>query len=139
MDDELSIVLEDPSGIDIDDELSIVLEDPSEMDIDFSDKLSIIPIDGAPHNKLGNLDYEEAGHTGFMPGRGSLLSLIPKSKKNSQISLLALDEEDTPSKMGINDIKDRIIRQYGENDEIPDDLQEGQYIYLLKEEEIQNG
>ena len=88
----------------MDDELNIVLEDPSEIDIDLGDKLNIVPIDGAPHNKLGNLDYEHSGHTGFAPSRlENVEEVLDEDIENAEIFT---DVEGSDKKISVNKIID---------------------------------
>lgn len=117
-----------------DGEIIVVLEDDGEVDLSFDDRINIIQTHN--HDELQNLDYESSGHTGFVPSKLSLLPQASKQTSNERLSLFVSDNG-TPSHITIKEISERIIRTA---DEIPSDLQEGQYLFLeKKEEEIENG
>ena len=84
------------------DELIVILEDEDELEVDLSDRLSIVPIDGAPHSKLSELDYEHSGHTGFMTSRLSLLNDVDPATTNDRLMIMA-NVNDEGSKY-VNDV-----------------------------------
>lgn len=120
--DDIIIRLEETNN------LSVVTDDGDDLSIDTKDTISVL--EPRYHNELRGLDYEEAGHTGFMPSKLSLLDDIDASVSNDRISLLA-SVEGTPSKITVQELQARIIRTV---DEVPDDLQEGQYLFKKIEE-----
>lgn len=103
-------------------DIVIEFENEEELNVDFTNETTI----SKEHDKLLHLDFEVAGHTGFMPSRLSLLTPIT-NQENSRISLLAIVDDETPASITMNDLRDRIIRT---SDEIPEDLQKGQYLFL---------
>ena len=105
-------------------DIVIEFENEEELNVDFTNETTI----SREHDKLLHLDYEEAGHTGFMPSRLSLLNNIDPSTTNNNINLLA-SVDDEPSKLNVDDLRKRIIRT---SNEVPTDLQVGQYLFLEK-------
>lgn len=82
----------------------------------------------ADHTKLDNLDYESSGHTGFMPSRLTLLPSIEKDILNHRLILPIYDVGSSKTNnISFDNLKDRIIKTC---ENIPDDLQKGQYIFV---------
>lgn len=104
------------------------VEDENPIHIDFNDRLNVIITH--KHNELDNLDYEDAGHTGFTPSRLNLLANVGNSVTNDRLVVMA-NVDNVASKITARQLQDRIIRTASE---IPNDLQEGQYLFLEKNE-----
>lgn len=122
-DNEIKITLEEESPI------TATIEDNDDIDVNFNNKLNIILT--RKHNELENLDYEESGHTGFMPSKLSLLPDVSSSAENSRINIMA-NINDNPQKITVSELSKRIIRTV--EGEIPSDIQVGQYVRIIKEE-----
>lgn len=93
------------------------------------------------HNQLNNLDYEHSGHTGFASQKElenyvpKKLSLLPDVDSTSNRSSILLYADDNGKSCKIS-IKDMLSKQIRTSSVIPNDLQEGEYLFLeLKEEE----
>ena len=110
-------------------EIKITLEEESPIDINLDNRLSVVTT--INHDELKHLDYEESGHTGFMPSKLSLLPDVSSSAENSRINIMA-NINDSPQKITISDLSKRIIRTI--EGEMPSDIQVGQYIRIIKEE-----
>lgn len=104
------------------------VEDENPIHIDFNDRLNVIITH--KHNELDNLDYENAGHTGFTPSRLSLLANVENSVTNDRLVVMA-NVDNVASKITARQLQDRMIRTASE---IPSDLQVGQYLFLEKQE-----
>jgi len=112
--------------------IRIKLENPKPIDLDFNDKISINYLK-PDHAALNNLEYENSGHTGFMPARLSILPETPAESKNERMCLSIYDKEtDTTSHIGFNDLVGRIIKTVSE---VPANAQKGQYLFLQVKEE----
>lgn len=116
-----------------DDNISVKLKDADNIGINFNDRLVLKYVE-PDHSKLDNLDYEHSGHTGFMPSRLSLLPNVQNSVQNSRLVLATFDTEtNETSKIGFNELKDRIIKTSPVFEQVN---QKGQYIFLeINEEE----
>lgn len=80
------------------------------------------------HSKLDNLDYENSGHTGFMPAKLSLLPKVPRAVQNGHLLLTTYNTntEETNS-IEFDDLRKRIIKTstaFSSTD------QKGQYIFI---------
>lgn len=104
------------------------VEDENPIHIDFNDRLNVIITH--KHNELDNLDYEDAGHTGFTPSRLNLLANVGNSVNNERLVVMA-NVDNVASKITARQLQDRMIRTASE---IPSDLQVGQYLFLEKQE-----
>lgn len=113
----------------MDEDIIIEVEQPEPIEIDLTDKIVLKYVE-PDHKKLDNLDYEQAGHTGFTPGRLNLLDNVSNDISNDRLHVVA-NVGDRPSKLTVTDLQKRIIRT---SDEIPNDLQVGQYLLLKKNE-----
>ncbi len=108
-------------------EIKIRLSDPEQIKLDFSDRVVLKYIE-PDHTKLDNLDYENCGHTGFMPSRPSLLPNLPQNVKNERISLSVYNNEtNEAAKIELNDFIGRVIKTVSS---VPSDTQKGQYLFL---------
>jgi len=113
-------------------EIRIKLSDPDSIKLNFNDRIVLKYVE-PNHSKLSNLDYENSGHTGFMPSRPSLLPDLPKNVENNRISLLAFNTNDNEAcKIDLNDFAGRIIKTVSS---VPSDSQKGQYLFLQINEE----
>lgn len=121
MPEPIRIRLEEPNPINVE------LEESQPIDIDLTGKIVLKYVE-PDHPKLDHLDYEESGHTGFTPGRLNLLENVNVSTSNERLFVVA-NVNDKPSKISLRDVSKRIIRT-AEN--VPDDLQVGQYLLLEK-------
>lgn len=88
----------------LDDEIIILLED-DEVNIDLGDKLNIIDITNAKHDKLQNLDYESSGHTGFARSRLNDLEEITDEEMDD--SNIFVDANGVDKKIPINKLIDK--------------------------------
>lgn len=110
-----------------------------EIDVYIDKPINILP--QYDHNKLNNLDYENSGHTGFASQKElenyvpKKLSLLPDVDSTSNRASILLYADDNGKSCKIS-IKDMLSKQIRTSSVIPDDLQEGEYVFLeLKEEE----
>lgn len=107
--------------------IRINVQDPEPLKLGFDDSLTLKYV-GADHTKLDNLDYENSGHTGFMPSK---LSILPETDKNISNNRLILsiydDETQSASKINFTDLAGRIIKASGT---IPTNTQKGQFLFL---------
>ena len=122
IDGEINVIFED------DDELQLDMNDDDEVNVDFNDRLNVIITH--KHNELENLDYEEAGHTGFTPSRLNLLANVDNDVSNERLIVMA-NVDNVASKISVRQLQERMIRTASE---IPSDLQIGQYLFLEKNE-----
>lgn len=80
------------------------------------------------HSKLDNLDYENSGHTGFMPAKLSLLPKVPRAVQNGHLLLTTYDKNtDTTHSIELDDLRKRIIKT---STVLSSDDQKGQYIFI---------
>lgn len=80
------------------------------------------------HAKLDNLDYENSGHTGFMPAKLSLLPKTQNSVQNRRLSLAVYDStSEETTNIDFDDVRKRIIKT---SDSRSQTDQKGQYIFL---------
>ena len=107
-------------------EIVITLEDADDLNVNLNDRLNVITTHN--HNELHNLDYENAGHTGFTPSRLNLLAGVENSVSNDRLVVIA-NVDNVASKITARQLQDRMIRTASS---IPNDLQEGQYLFLEK-------
>lgn len=110
-----------------------------EIDVYIDKPINILP--QYDHNKLNNLDYENSGHTGFASSKDlenyvpKKLSILPDVDSTSNRASILLYADDNGKSCKIS-IKDMLSKQIRTSSVIPDDLQEGEYVFLeLKEEE----
>lgn len=117
------------------DEIIVTLE-TNEVDVSVDDRITIT----FDHSKLNNLDYEHSGHTGFastehlnllVPKRLSVMpTLNPLS--NRQNAYLYVDDNGDSTKVSIKDMLGYLIRR---GEDIPEDMQAGEYLLLeIKED-----
>lgn len=96
------------------------------------------------HSKLNNLDYEHSGHTGFaseervnlleqlkVPKRLSTLSNVNNTDDRSKMYLY-VDNDGKDNKISLKQALSTLIRT---SDEIPTDLQVGEYVFLKLDKE----
>lgn len=110
-----------------------------EIDVYIDKPINVLP--QYDHNKLNNLDYENSGHTGFASSKDlenyvpKKLSILPDVDSTSNRASILLYADDNGKSCKIS-IKDMLSKQIRTSSVIPDDLQEGEYVFLeLKEEE----
>ena len=118
----------------MDNNIRIRVTNPNDTHLNFDDKISIKYI-RSEHNLLDNLDYENSGHTGFMPQKISLLPETSKSIPNNRLSLPVFDKnESAATNLPLDELSKRIIRVSNENDTEP--IHPGQFIFkeILKED-----
>ena len=118
----------------MDDIIKIRILNPNDTHISFDDKISIKYI-SSEHNLLDNLDYENSGHTGFMPQKLSLLPETAKSTPNNRLSLPVFDKiASSTTNLPLDELSKRIIRVSTDNDTDP--IHPGQFIFkeILKED-----
>ena len=104
-----------------DDDLIIRFEDEEDLDVSFDED---IVLEVEYHNELEGLDYEHAGHTGFMPSSPTNLNDFDSEATNEQIELFGNDSTN-PGKINLNDLHDKIVLLDGvkvNNQELPIDL-----------------
>lgn len=94
------------------------------------------------HKNLKGLDFESSGHTGFASEKQiSLLrqSCVPKDlsilpeynlSSNRKNAYIYIDNNGTPQKVSARNLLSTIIRT---SDEIPNDLQVGEYLFLERD------
>lgn len=111
----------------------------NKLNINTNTAINILPV--KDHNQLNNLDYEHSGHTGFASQKElenyvpKKLSLLPDVDSTSNRASILLYADDNGKSCKIS-IKDMLSKQIRTSSVIPDDLQEGEYVFLeLKEEE----
>lgn len=108
----------------IDNKKTLIIEDPFDININLDDRLNVVSANH--HYELLNLDYTEAGHTGFAPSRLNLMSNVASSVTNDRLVIMA-NVDDITSKITVSELMNRIIRPV-DDDQLPSDLQKGQYI-----------
>ena len=109
------------------DNLHVNLNPEDNINVDFNNRLVLKYVE-PDHSKLDNLDYENSGHTGFMPAKLSLLPRVPKAVQNGHLMLSAYNTntEETNS-IEFDDLRKRIIKTstaFSSTD------QKGQYIFI---------
>lgn len=83
------------------------------IDVDFEDEDLVVSMDDnielevKYHRELEGLDYNEAGHTGFMPSRKENLEDVDSQASNDDVELFGNDGT-KPSKISVTDLQDRI-------------------------------
>lgn len=94
------------------------------------------------HNDLENLDYEHSGHIGFasekqlnLLGQTTIqkdLSILPNydMKANRSTAYLYIDNNGVSQKVSAKTLLSTLVRT---SEEIPNDLQDGEYVFLRKE------
>ena len=93
--------------------------------------------DVTSHDKLTNLDYESSGHTGFA-SEFALTKLkeetVPKrltdfsiAKGSSKTQYVYVDNNGQDGKLSIKDINSKVLRTVNS---VPDDMEDGEYIFL---------
>lgn len=110
-----------------------------EIDVYIDKPINVLP--QYDHNKLNNLDYENSGHTGFASSKDlenyvpKKLSILPRVDDNHNRSSILIYANDNGESCYIS-MKDMLSKQIRTSSVIPNDLQEGEYLFLeLKEEE----
>lgn len=104
----------------------------------------VIALQIKDHSKLDNLDYEHSGHTGFaseervnlleqlkVPKRLSTLSNVNNTDDRSKMYLY-VDNDGKDNKISLKQALSTLIRT---SDEIPNDLQIGEYVFLKLDKE----
>lgn len=109
------------------DNLHVNLNPEDNINVDFNNRLVLKYVE-PDHSKLDNLDYENSGHTGFMPAKLSLLPRVPKAVQNGHLMLSTYNTntEETNS-IELDDLRKRIIKTstaFSSTD------QKGQYIFI---------
>lgn len=109
------------------DNLHVNLNPEDNINVDFNNRLVLKYVE-PDHSKLDNLDYENSGHTGFMPAKLSLLPRVPKAVQNGHLLLTTYNTntEETNS-IELDDLRKRIIKTstaFSSTD------QKGQYIFI---------
>ena len=109
------------------DNLHVNLNPEDNINVDFNNRLVLKYVE-PDHSKLDNLDYENSGHTGFMPAKLSLLPRVPKAVQNGHLMLSTYNTntEETNS-IEFDDLRKRIIKTstaFSSTD------QKGQYIFI---------
>lgn len=109
------------------DNLHVNLRPEDNINVDFNNRLVLKYVE-PDHSKLDNLDYENSGHTGFMPAKLSLLPRVPKAVQNGHLLLTTYNTntEETNS-IEFDDLRKRIIKTstaFSSTD------QKGQYIFI---------
>ena len=119
--------------------VSLKLKEKTQTKLNLSSNISIIP--PTYHSELLGLDYESSGHTGFaskkelsllQPKRLNEISILPKEDDRSK-AFIFVDNNGSDSKISIKDMLSTKIRTVKE---LPNDLQEEDYIFLEMKEEI---
>lgn len=110
-----------------DDSLRVNLNREDNVNVDFNNRLVLRYVE-PDHSKLDNLDYENSGHTGFMPAKLSLLPVVPKAVQNGHLMLSTYNTntEETNS-IEFDDLRKRIIKT---STVLSSDDQKGQYIFI---------
>lgn len=120
------------------DEIKIIFQEDN-VKININDKLNIIR--PTNHNELMGLDYESSGHTGFASSKQveelnnnvipRRLSIFPKvENSNRRMCMIYVDDNGKDSQISMSDMLSKIIRT---SNDIPQDLQVGEYLFLEKE------
>lgn len=109
------------------DNLHVNLNPEDNINVDFNNRLVLKYVE-PDHSKLDNLDYENSGHTGFMPAKLSLLPRVPRAVQNGHLMLSTYNTntEETNS-IEFDDLRKRIIKTstaFSSTD------QKGQYIFI---------
>ena len=109
-----------------------------EIDVYIDKPINVLP--QYDHNKLNNLDYENSGHTGFASSKDlenyvpKKLSILPDVDSTSNRASILLYADDNGKSCKIS-IKELLSKQIRTSSIVPDDLQEGEYLFLeLKED-----
>ncbi|MBR3208868.1 MAG: hypothetical protein IKF82_01225 [Bacilli bacterium] len=98
-----------------------------------SNQIGTDETNGSIKGRIKNLEnFMDGTSDNYAPKRLNLLSSASPNVPNERLSLFANDENNNPIKISIEDIGKRIIRTANE---IPSDLQVGQYLRLIKEEQ----
>lgn len=109
------------------DNLHVNLRPEDNINVDFNNRLVLKYVE-PDHSKLDNLDYENSGHTGFMPAKLSLLPRVPKAVQNGHLLLTTYDTNtDTTHSIELDDLRKRIIKT---STVLSSDDQKGQYIFI---------
>lgn len=115
-------------------EIDVSLES-NELNANIDDRISVI--EPRNHSDLNGLDYENSGHTGFASSE-QLNLLVPKrlstlpnidSRSNRKNAYLYIDNGGNDSKISISTMLGCLLRN---GDEVPDDMQAGEYLFLEK-------
>lgn len=116
------------------DNLHVNLNREDNINVDFNNRLVLKYVE-PDHSKLDNLDYENSGHTGFMPAKLSLLPKVPKAVQNGHLLLTTYDKNtDTTHSIELDDLRKRIIKT---STVLSSDDQKGQYIFIeINKEDI---
>lgn len=108
-------------------DIRIKLDDPNPIKVKFDNSIIIKTIE-PNHQKLSNLDYENSGHTGFMPTKLTLLPSLPQNSKNKNLRLSLFDTDTQESYItSLNDLRKRIIKTEGPS---YINTEEGQYVFI---------
>lgn len=128
-------------------------QNASKVNLNEAIKLQVMPV---KHSQLEGLDFESSGHIGFASEKqlNLLKSEVDKNTlelnnkmlnldntkvskrlentpiltvKNSKNQYIFVDNNGVDSKISIKDINNRLLRTV---DEIPSDMEEGEYIFL---------
>lgn len=106
-----------------------------------SDERYLINVNSNNHNELNNLDFENSGHIGFASSKElnvlkqttvpTNLSILPKLSKNANRNYanVYVDNNGVGSRISVKELLSTLLRT---SDKIPDDLQNGEYIFLEK-------
>lgn len=106
-------------------ELNVELKQKNNIYHSIGNRISVQKVER--HNDLKNLDYESSGHTGFVPSKLSLINNNVTTSSDRRKVYLFADDNSNASKITLADIAKSVIRQ---SNFIPDDLQDGQYLFL---------
>lgn len=115
-------------------EIDVSLES-NEINANIDDRISVI--EPRNHSDLNGLDYESSGHTGFASSE-QLNLLVPKrlstlpnidSKANRKNAYLYIDDNGNDKKISISTMLGCLLRN---GEEVPDDMQVGEYLFLEK-------
>lgn len=110
-----------------DDNLQVSLNREDNVNVDFNNRLVLRYVE-PDHSKLDNLDYENSGHTGFMPAKLSILPAVPKAVQNGHLLLTTYDKNtDTTHSIELDNLRKRIIKT---STALSSDDQKGQYIFI---------
>lgn len=119
--DTISVRVENPNQI------RINLGSPKGININMDDRL-VIRTGTSDHSQLSNLDYENSGHTGFMPKKLSLLNPLPNNSQTQNLRLVLFDTSTEESyKATIGDVRNRIIKTESSSYV---NTEEGQYVFV---------
>ena len=121
--------------------VQLKIKEKTQTTLSLKKGVSIIP--PTYHSELLGLDYETSGHIGFasqkelsllQPRRLDELSILPNNSDRSK-AFLFIDNNGQDNKISIKDMLSTKIRTV---ENMPDDLQEDDYIFLeMKEEKRQ--